>query len=562
MLRYVLVALIVSSLPGSPANAQSPSFDCNKARFPDEFTICRSPQLAELDNLVAAGYAFLKSMRGRSFADEIGIPFWRLRQACQSDIYCIRQRQTEALRALQAAGAPILLPRWMRADGSLSGPPTGPGGGPSGRDFIVDGLALGGVVYPKSSVYQAYSCRPSEDYSGFTWCARHRERSGQFGTYTSWVTLLHSDANRVVFITEAITPAFFNPGDVDREIARISKGFGQAARILTPDDKPGPAHAILATWGDATLTPLDETTLDALRRGEEIHRGLLADFIGDARKSAREGLPVFSLGGGPGFLWGTNFDDTGRGSLRISAVDVSEVGTAAGGVTTQRVPTPPPSPAPAPSASQQEPHTAKSGTGFFVTGDGHIITNAHVVRDCSEIRVGIGQGNVMFARLVAKDTTNDLALLKVDANSSHLASLRFAVRLGENVEAFGYPLSEILATTGNFTTGNVTALAGVGDDSRYIQVSTPIQPGNSGGPLLDENGNLVGIVSSKLNVISTLKSAGDIPENVNFAIKASVAANFLQDNSVKFQIGEATQAMKAADLADQAKALSVYVECQ
>ena len=168
----------------------------------------------------------------------------------------------------------------------------------------------------------------------------------------------------------------------------------------------------------------------------------------------------------------------------------------------------------------------------------------------------------MFARLVAKDTTNDLALLKVDANSSHLASLRFAVRLGENVEAFGYPLSEILATTGNFTTGNVTALAGVGDDSRYIQVSTPIQPGNSGGPLLDENGNLVGIVSSKLNVISTLKSAGDIPENVNFAIKASVAANFLQDNGVKFQIGEATQAMKAADLADQAKALSVYVECQ
>jgi serine protease Do len=152
--------------------------------------------------------------------------------------------------------------------------------------------------------------------------------------------------------------------------------------------------------------------------------------------------------------------------------------------------------------------------------------------------------------------------LKVDVTAPQVASLRFAVRLGENVEAFGYPLSQVLATTGNFTTGNVTALAGIGDDSRFVQISAPVQPGNSGGPLLDENGNLVGIVSSKLNVIATLKNAGDIPENVNFAIKASVAANFLQDNSVKFQIGEASQPIKAADLADQAKALSVYIECR
>jgi hypothetical protein len=68
----------------------------------------------------------------------------------------------------------------------------------------------------------------------------------------------------------------------------------------------------------------------------------------------------------------------------------------------------------------------------------------------------------------------ELALLKVDVSSSHVASLRFAVRLGENVEAFGYPLSQVLATTGNFTIGNVTALAGIGDDSRYIQISAPV----------------------------------------------------------------------------------------
>jgi S1-C subfamily serine protease len=213
---------------------------------------------------------------------------------------------------------------------------------------------------------------------------------------------------------------------------------------------------------------------------------------------------------------------------------------------------------PAPSVPQQsEPHRAGSGTGIFVTDEGHLITNAHVVKDCLEIRVGLGSGNFEVGSLAAKDPTNDLALLKVNAKPPKVGALRFGVRVGENVEAFGYPLSQVLATSGNFTTGNVTALAG-----RFYQISAPVQPGNSGGPLLDENGNLVGIVTSKLNVWNEIKAQGDIPENVNFAIKASVAANFLQDNGIKFQIGEATQAMKGPELADQAKALSAYVECR
>ena len=89
------------------ADAQSPSFDCSKARYPDEVAICRNPRLAELDECRSAAYAYLKSTRGRAFADEIGIPFWRLRQACQYDVACIRQRQIEAINSYQAAGAPI-----------------------------------------------------------------------------------------------------------------------------------------------------------------------------------------------------------------------------------------------------------------------------------------------------------------------------------------------------------------------------------------------------------------------------------------------------------------------
>jgi hypothetical protein len=216
--------------------------------------------------------------------------------------------------------------------------------GPYNPDFVIDGVALGGAVDPKSATYRVYSCRPSEDFSGFTRCVPNpRTRSGKFGPYTSRVTILHSAANRAVFITQSLIPAFFGAGDVDQEIQRLSQHFGQAARILNADFRPGVPHAILAVWGDVTLTPLDEPTMDALRRGEEIHLGLVADFLGDAHRSARAGLPVYSLGGGPGYLWGADFDDTGKGSLRRIAVDASALAAPAPSSTAQPYAASPPS---------------------------------------------------------------------------------------------------------------------------------------------------------------------------------------------------------------------------
>src|SRR5208283_3873320 len=108
---------------------------------------------------------------------------------------------------------------------------------------------------------------------------------------------------------------------------------------------------------------------------------------------------------------------------------------------TAQAPRPPPEPQPNPGVGPQQAErlSPSSGTGIFVTNEGHVITNAHVVRDCSEIRVGPGQGTFESGRLVAKDTTNDLALVKVDAKPAGVGALRFGVRLGENVEAFGYP---------------------------------------------------------------------------------------------------------------------------
>ena len=149
---------ILSFLSVGAANGQTPSFDCSKARLPDERAICRSPQLAELDNLVAAGYAFLKSTQGRPFADQVGIPYWRLRQACQSDEACIGQRQMEAIKAYQAAGAPVTLPSWASLQassvdviGSTARPPIAaapaltPQRGVAAGDTIVQLVSDGGT---------------------------------------------------------------------------------------------------------------------------------------------------------------------------------------------------------------------------------------------------------------------------------------------------------------------------------------------------------------------------------------------------------------------------------
>ena len=164
-------------------------------------------------------------------------------------------------------------------------------------DFVVDGLAVGAPVHPDSAVYKTYKCTPSDQFPGFTWCATKHHMRGKFGPYDSWVTILHSDANILVFILQEIVPAYFSPGDAETEIDRLSQHFGQAARVLNGDPRPDAPHSVIAAWGDVTLTPLDESIMGALRRGETITAGLLIDFLAGSQKSAREGLPVFHLGG-------------------------------------------------------------------------------------------------------------------------------------------------------------------------------------------------------------------------------------------------------------------------
>jgi S1-C subfamily serine protease len=205
---------------------------------------------------------------------------------------------------------------------------------------------------------------------------------------------------------------------------------------------------------------------------------------------------------------------------------------------------------------------ASSGTGFFVSSDGHVLTNHHVVEGCGAIQVNRVGSLAEPAKLLASDGKNDLALLKTSLKPESVPGFRNWVRIGETVSVFGFPLSSLLATTGNFTVGNVTASAGLQDDTRMYQISAPVQPGNSGGPLVDENGNVIGVIVSKLNALFAMELTKDIPQNVNFAIKSTIAQNFLESNGMALTQTPSSAKLDQAEIARLSRGFTVRIRCE
>jgi S1-C subfamily serine protease len=198
-----------------------------------------------------------------------------------------------------------------------------------------------------------------------------------------------------------------------------------------------------------------------------------------------------------------------------------------------------------------------NGTGFFVAAEGYVVTNAHVIEGCEEPKVVRGREEPVFAQVVARDVANDLALLKVEAGSDHVGTLRAGVKIGEEIAAFGYPLQGMLSTGGNFTIGNVSALAGFKNDSRHIQISAPIQPGNSGGPVIDQCGNVIGVVVSNLGAHN--KGAA---QNVNFAININALTSFLDLHGVPYSTQASERSLQTVELAEHAQSITVLILCE
>lgn len=169
-----------------------------------------------------------------------------------------------------------------------------------------------------------------------------------------------------------------------------------------------------------------------------------------------------------------------------------------------------------------------SGTGFLMTEDGYLVTSEHVVSDGRTLRV-LTRGGVVNARVVKVDAANDLALLKVEGNYTPLPVVPSrTVKLGSTVATVGFPNIGLQGFAPKLAKGEIAALSGPQDDARFFQISAPVQPGNSGGALVDERGNVVGVVAAKLDAAAALKSSGSLPENVNYAVKSSYLLSFLE----------------------------------
>jgi S1-C subfamily serine protease len=207
-------------------------------------------------------------------------------------------------------------------------------------------------------------------------------------------------------------------------------------------------------------------------------------------------------------------------------------------------------------------NSKSSGSGFFITTSGVIATNAHVIDGASNIQVTISNEIGSFTyntKVLLVDNKNDVALLQIDDEEfKGLKSIPYGIvensDVGSKVFTIGYPLNDVMGSNYKVTDGIVSSKSGIADDQRYYQISVPLQPGNSGGPLFNKEGNVIGITSARLNG----EAVGTQIENVNYAIKSSYLLNLYKmiPNSTKLST---TSVVSTKELQDQVKILKNYV---
>ena len=203
-----------------------------------------------------------------------------------------------------------------------------------------------------------------------------------------------------------------------------------------------------------------------------------------------------------------------------------------------------------------------TGTAFSVAPQ-LLVTNHHVISGCRAVSVITPEGR-RAASVVSAEASIDLALLRVFGMRGAVANLRTprSVALGETVSVFGFPLTGTLSSSGNFTGGLVSSLQGLRNAAGEIQITAPVQPGNSGGPVMDASGLVVGVVQSKLDAVRAAALTGDMPQNVNFAVALDVLSDFLEMNQVPFRSSPRGVNLDTAQVARMAQQFTYRVECE
>lgn len=200
-----------------------------------------------------------------------------------------------------------------------------------------------------------------------------------------------------------------------------------------------------------------------------------------------------------------------------------------------------------------------TGTGFFVNPS-DIVTAYHVIRECA--LVTLSDGTVLS--LIAEDQSVDLAVLSASRRSPHWLTLspEAGARLGQTAHALGYPYSNILNTGLSLTSGNVSAVRDISGSESGFLFSAPVQPGNSGGPVLSSSGTVIGVVVSRLDDLAVLETTGTLPQNMNFAASTLAIYDFLEDSLVILPAGEAAPFDLEDGLSSEMASAIVEIECR
>jgi hypothetical protein len=195
----------------------------------------------------------------------------------------------------------------------------------SSRDpskYKVEKVPLGSILSFDSAAYREYQCKPSDQFPGFTRCEKQRAERVARGAYLSSSSMVHAEDGRVFYLNRYLEPAFFDPGEVDADISRLSRAFGEQPHSVAMPQRAEGTVGVIAYWGDVVLEPLNATATASLASGNSAG-GMLVDFLGNFRDSVRQNLPVYRVAGGPGFVWAESHDINGRGRLRFFAIDAS-----------------------------------------------------------------------------------------------------------------------------------------------------------------------------------------------------------------------------------------------
>ncbi|MBV8746463.1 MAG: hypothetical protein JO134_15610, partial [Xanthobacteraceae bacterium] len=253
----------------------------------------------------------------RKFACGGATPFFRLYYSVNKVLqrYDLRFTQSETAMWVKGVGTVAFVLLGLFASVNVKAQT-------STTPYTVNGLQLGARLAPNSGAYREYNCSPSEQFAGLTWCSRSSPEKGSYGQKSASFSLLRTSDGTIAYANHAADLTSFSQDAAKKELQKLAQRFG-APRIIDMPHKPKLAQGMIASWGDVVLEPLDAGSMSLLALGKSPNKGLIIDFLGNFRRSAQLGLPVYRMTGGAGFVWAASFNKKGAGTLRFAAVNPS-----------------------------------------------------------------------------------------------------------------------------------------------------------------------------------------------------------------------------------------------